>query len=439
MNGLHSLWFREYAINKTHDEGMGQMEYISLTKALYSDATPERFDNVRALHATRLESESTFRTGITISGDELFLAVPRELSLLNEKVLRREQRIATHMRAIPAVAQWALVRGLVVDEVVSTNSLEGVYSTRRQINELLQADGSDRDSYGQKRFRELAKLYLGLYCDDPKMPSTAEDVRAIYDKVMEGEPLDDDHRPDGRLFRADGVDVYAPNGRVVHQGIEPESRIIDTINTMLSIVNSEEIPATYSAIMGHFIFEYTHPFYDGNGRTGRYLLALHLSRPFSILTSLSLSRVLAENRTSYYRAFRQTEHPTNHGELTPFVISILESVMIAQKELDVELDRKQATYELAIEKLADNQNTNSLNDREMRIVFFLTQLQLFAAFPDATLAEIADDMELSTQQARVHTKRLENKGLIVTTNRRPLRFALSDHALAEIGIPRDQG
>jgi len=103
---------------------------------------------------------------------------------------------------------------------------------------------------------------------------------------------------------------------------------------MLEIVNSDEVPQVYSSIIGHFLFEYIHPFYDGNGRTGRYLLALWLSEPLSLLTSLSLSRIIFENKDVYYRAFKRAEHPLMHGELTFFVISMLELVRQAQDELD---------------------------------------------------------------------------------------------------------
>ena len=42
------------------------MDYLSLKKLLYSDNASERFERVQTLHMARIESESTFRTGITI-------------------------------------------------------------------------------------------------------------------------------------------------------------------------------------------------------------------------------------------------------------------------------------------------------------------------------------------------------------------------------------
>jgi hypothetical protein len=117
------------------------MTYETLRTLLHKDNSVDRYSNADMLAKRRLETESTFRTGMDTPAGELFLAVPRELSLLNEQVLRHERRITLRMRELPPVAQRAIIRGLIVDEVVSTNELEGVYSMRRQINELLQSDG----------------------------------------------------------------------------------------------------------------------------------------------------------------------------------------------------------------------------------------------------------------------------------------------------------
>ncbi|MFZ2526987.1 MAG: Fic family protein [Rhodococcus sp. (in: high G+C Gram-positive bacteria)] len=50
------------------------------------------------------------------------------------------------------------------------------------------------------------------------------------------------------------------------------------------------------AVVAHFIFEYTHPFYDGNGRTGRYLLALDLRQVLAPYAGLALSATVADNK-----------------------------------------------------------------------------------------------------------------------------------------------
>ena len=153
------------------------MPYESLKELFYKDSTSNRSANVDLRLKARFEAESTFRTSIATPSGELFLAVPRELSLLNEKVLRYERKIATGMRLLPPVAQWAMIRDLVITEVVSTNELEGVYSTRRQINEILQSDGPFESSWARQRCGGLGELCRGRHEQEGWRPPETTDKR----------------------------------------------------------------------------------------------------------------------------------------------------------------------------------------------------------------------------------------------------------------------
>jgi hypothetical protein len=269
-------------------------EYRSLETLFHSDDTPERYAHAEAEEHKRREDECSLHTGIETDVGELFMLVPRELAVMTEKVLRVERKVTTPWRSLPGVARWAFIRGLIVDEVFSTNEMEGVHSTRRQIKDALDSAESRIPSIQTRRFREFANLYLELTKPNLVYPKTPEDIRGIYDSVVAGEPSRGD-LPDGSLFRASAVDVQGMGGKVVHTGVMPETAIIEMMDEMLVLVASEDLPQVYSAVMSHFVFEYTHHFYDANGRTGRYLLALYLSEPLSLPTVLSLSRMIAEN------------------------------------------------------------------------------------------------------------------------------------------------
>lgn len=399
------------------------MAYKTLSTLFHMDKSPALHENNRRLAEERRSADSSFRLGVAARGDELFFAVPRELSVLNEAVLRKERQVSSLYSSLPRVARGALVRGLVVAEVVSTNALEGIHSTRRQIDELLVTVDGTRDP-SDKRFRELARLYLGLSAGDQTLPSSAEDIRAIYDKVMQGEDLGDS-APDGALFRRSGVEIIGNGGKVLHHGLEPEGAIVSAIASMISLASSAEIPEIYSAIAAHYLFEYIHPFYDGNGRTGRYLLALYLSRPLSLLTALSLSRAVAENKAPYYRAFKEAEDPFNHGELTHFVMRIMEYISGAQDGLISDLTEKIAQ----IEKVRQAIGKIDTDERSHAALFMLAQYELFAAFPDARLKEIASYLEVSEQTARSCIKKLEAAGYVEAISVRPLRFVLGGSGL----------
>lgn len=181
------------------------------------------------------------------------------------------------------------------------------------------------------------------------------------------------------------------------------------------------------------MFEYAHPFYDGNGRTGRYLLALFLTKPLSVLSALSLSRSIAESKTAYYRAFRDSKTKLNHGELTAFVITILDYLSKSQDRIieGVTLGRTRLD---AVNRAFDNVDAISeLRRREKDVLYVLAQYRLFGAFPDVSADVMGDCLGVGEQMARKHLRRLEDKSLVTVASKRPLRFALSPAAEAELG------
>lgn len=409
------------------------MSYEPLDKLFYKDASSDRFSINKSLANERLNADSTFRTGIIGEAGEFFLAVPRELSILNSRILQRERDVSEALDKLPLIASGALVRSLVIDEVVSTNELEGIHSTRRQISDLLDSPPLSKGVLAEKRFKELANIYLELSDEAHLTPSTPQDIRSIYDRIMHGENLGND-APDGTYFRRGGVDIIGEGGKILHSGLAPEAKIIAAIGEMIALASSDDIPPTYSAILAHFMFEYIHPFYDGNGRTGRYLLAMYLTRSLSTLTALSLSRTIAENKAGYYRAFRAAESKLNHGELTFFVMGIMKYIAEAQERIIGELQVKRARFEVMLKSIDSLEYEGNYKKEELEILFMLAQYQLFGAFPDMPLATIVSNMEAGKQTVRARLKRLEEKGLVEVVAPRPLCFALSREGIDVCGI-----
>ncbi|MDF9451956.1 Fic family protein, partial [Bacillus toyonensis] len=127
------------------------------------------------------------------------------------------------------------------------------------------------------------------------------------------------------------------------------------------------------------MFEHTHPFYDGNGRLGRFLMGLKLREILSVPTAMSLSRELSKDRQKYYKSFTVTEEPLNRGEATFFVIALLEMLSSAQESLLNSLERKKFALEKLegrIQELRNGPGT-SKEDRRLNILFIMGQAALF--------------------------------------------------------------
>ncbi len=408
------------------------MEYKELAKLYHANSSASRDTELTNNEQKRRSADSTFSTGFTTPQGELFLAVPRELSILNERALRTERKVSQLIRSMPPIASNAVMRSIVLDEVVSTNSIEDIHSTRRQIKDALESEraGDPR----QKRFKELAMLYLSILEGSAQVPTTPEDIRTIYDKVMDGE-LEHEKRPDGKLFRKEEVSITAGGVRVLHEGLQPESAIVNAMEAMLRIVEDEKIPSTYAALVSHYIFEYAHPFYDGNGRTGRYLLSLFLSEPLSAPTVLSLSRTIAENRDVYYKAFQSVENPLNRGELTFFVYTMLELVRTAQLGIIERLEESKSIFQDLNEKIETIKEDFDLKPQQAEATFILMQYDSFGLLGDVTIDELARYLEVGRQMARKHMGVLEEKGIVEKWSpRKPLSFALAPEFKERYGI-----
>lgn len=402
------------------------MEYKDLATLYHMDSSPLREANIKVLLDERKNNASSYDTGFSTPSGSLFLAVPRELNDLTQKVLRRERKVSNLFKALPGLAAQEVLRSLVVNEVVMSNSIENIHSTKKEIEEAL---NSKEENPALKRFREFAKLYIDLSCSDYALPKTPQDIRSIYDRIMQGETLE--CLPDGDFFRKDTVCV-TDGIKSIHAGLSPEAAIIEAIQKMLDLVNSDTIPEFYSALISHYIFEYIHPFYDGNGRTGRYLLSMFLEVPLSKPTALSLSRVMAENKLKYYQAFRSVENPLNHGELTFFVMTMHELILQAQDNLIEDLERNLETFEQLQSTMLLLEKGGRFAGKGLKIIFVLAQQAAFGISSAMSLQEISQHIDLGAQQTRKYLSgMMENEIVQKVRGRDPITFALTESFLNE--------
>jgi Uncharacterized conserved protein len=75
----------------------------------------------------------------------------------------------------------------------------------------------------------------------------------------------------------------------------------------------------------HFQFESIHPFYDGNGRTGRIINILYLIKErLQSLPVLYLSNYIIKHKTDYYRLLQQVREEESWEEWILFMIKGVE-------------------------------------------------------------------------------------------------------------------
>jgi len=108
-----------------------------------------------------------------------------------------------------------------------------------------------------------------------------------------------------------GTKLMNNKGEVVYTPPQNYDVIIELMSNLEKFINDNDFsnldPLTKMAII-HYQFESIHPFYDGNGRTGRIINILYLVLQGLLdYPILYLSRYIIKHKAEYYRASLKTQ------------------------------------------------------------------------------------------------------------------------------------
>lgn len=333
------------------------MAYQQLGKLYYKD--PGLYARE---YKARFESEDTVKLDFFISNNQAFFVQNTEVLGLAYGIAKLDKEVARLSDALPGIAKGQYSRKCLIDEIVLTNKIEGVHSSRKEIGEALEVLEKQSDEKGKHhRFVGLVNKYLKLLTAEPVPLATCRDIRDLYDEMFLDEVVaeDPENRPDGAIFRKDITAVHSQTDKVIHKGLYPESEIIAAMDKALAFLGDGSIDRLFRICVFHYLIEYIHPFYDGNGRLGRFILSYCLSLTLEPLIAYRMSETIKENINEYYKAFSLCNDPHDLGDLTPFLIMLLNMIHKALEELKESLERKLIswrTYEKIVSALPETED-----------------------------------------------------------------------------------
>ncbi len=114
-------------------------------------------------------------------------------------------------------------------------------------------------------------------------------------------------------------------GEIIYNPPAKESQIRDLLKNLEDYINREDgVEKLVKMAVIHYQFESIHPFYDGNGRTGRILNILYLVLE-NLLDSpiLYLSKYINNNKQEYYHLIQNTH---DKGDWESWILFILEGI-----------------------------------------------------------------------------------------------------------------
>ncbi len=124
------------------------------------------------------------------------------------------------------------------------------------------------------------------------------------------------------------VIMNTKTGEVLHtppQNYEEISEYLANLEKYINMPDLEDTDPVLKMAVIHFQFESIHPFYDGNGRTGRMLNILFLTLTKKLdIPILYLSKYINQNRTRYYEVLNATQE--NLDNIKDYLLFMIEGV-----------------------------------------------------------------------------------------------------------------
>lgn len=222
-------------------------------------------------------------------------------------------------RTIPN--ETILISTLTLQEAFDSSAVENIITTR---DELYQAE-----LFAEKLGTPAAKE-VQLY---------ARALRSGFDLVRGDRILTDGHivqiqgeleRNSAGFRRVPGTNLKElDSGTVIYTPPQDFDTISKLMRNLSDFINNEELSDLDHLVklaVIHHQFESIHPFYDGNGRTGRIINILYLViKDLLDLPILYLSRYIIRNKSDYYKLLQAVR---DHGDWEQWILFILKGIEV---------------------------------------------------------------------------------------------------------------
>lgn len=256
--------------------------------------------------------------------------LPLAYDLETKAILRQLNQANRRLAELKGVAltipnENILVSTLTLQEAKDSSEVENIVTTQ---DDLYRAAATSLSNFAVNaatkevlNYREA--LEHGFYLVKKKGILTSSIIKEIQ-KILEHNSAGFRSVPGTSLKRADGIIVYTPP--------QDKQTILDLMDNLERFINDETVsdldPLVKLAII-HHQFESIHPFYDGNGRTGRIICVLYLVLTGRLdLPTLYLSRYITHNKGEYYRLIQaiRDKKDDNFNEWEAWILFILKGI-----------------------------------------------------------------------------------------------------------------
>lgn len=331
---------------------------------------------------------------------EMLAYLPPATDLETKRILKRVNDANRELAVLKGYArtipnQYVLINALCLQEAKDSSEIENIITTN---DELYRAGLFERDivSPQAKEVVNYAEaLYEGFRLIRDGELLTVNNICAIQ-KILE--------KNDAGLRKQSGTTLKnAATGEIVYTPPREYDAIIKLMSNLEQIINDDDNwpdidPLIKMAVL-HYQFESIHPFYDGNGRTGRIINVLYLVLKDLLDTPiLYLSRYIIRHKGDYYRLL-QGVRESNDWE--NFILFMLDAVVATSKMTARTIQQIDAAMLATKQQIKDE---FSFYSRDLVETLFL--------FPYTRIQHLQKQLGISRNTATSYLNKLHDAGIL---------------------------
>jgi Fic family protein len=256
---------------------------------------------------------------------QISLALDLESKAIMKKTATARSALAEMKGAALSIPNESiLISTLSLQEAKDSSAIENIITTH---DELYQGD------YLKKEFKSISSKEVHNY---------AEALRWGFETVRQKGILTNNHiiqmqatleENDAGFRKVPGTELKnEQTGEIVYTPPQTHDEVLGLMNNLEQFMNDNDLsdwdPLVKMAII-HHQFESIHPFYDGNGRTGRIINILYLVKEGLLnLPILYLSRYINQNKGDYYRLLQKVRTENAWEEWALYILDGVEQTSL---------------------------------------------------------------------------------------------------------------
>ena len=327
--------------------------------------------------------------------DNLPLTKDMESKAILKKALEANKALAElkgTARTIPN--QTILINALALQEAKDSSEIENIVTTHDELyRSLVSSNNVSHAAKEVQRYREA--LYRGL-----ELTTTQNLLLTRHIVEVQGVLEENDagiRRQAGTALRNErtGEIVYMPP-----QDYETIQKLMHNLEKYINDTDLDEYDPLIKMAIIHYQFESIHPFYDGNGRTGRIINILYLIlNDLLDLPVLYLSSYIIRTKADYYRLLGTVRTEDAWEEWILYMLEgIKQTALESVKKIEAITKLIQQTKVELREKLP------KLYSKEL--------LELLFRHPYTKIGFLVDELGVTRKTAGVHLRAIEEIGIL---------------------------